>query len=214
MAFSFVKVKDFIVGNIKVKQFTEKLPTRGDNGIYYHSPNGCTVINNAAIIWIPKNASSLLREVDKTYYDYSKVKVNEYWAILRDPYQRWKSGACEFLLRYPEHSEYFYDNISKIEFDAHTAPQLRFLPINEKINLVTLEGRGLEILHSRLNLFAKFGGIDNVPTVNSSLNHQKSEIFKQLDQVIDRNLVKLIEEYYYDDMQLYSKVVKGEYATH
>ena len=103
---------------------------------YKHAPYLCTLDNKDAIVWIPKNASSLIR---LAYYrrhgedsnwrgiDWRKHRIDQFHVILRDPYKRWISGMQEFYLHNQDKEEMILDTIEKIEFDEHTVPQSDFL---------------------------------------------------------------------------------------
>jgi len=103
-------------------------------GQCYKHPSGL------AYIHIPKNASSFTRETliksEFTLDNYKNTHCDLVMAVLRDPYERWITGAVEFITR-----TYSNKKVSEIvnminagelifdqfEFDEHTARQTKFL---------------------------------------------------------------------------------------
>lgn len=156
----------------------------------------CSRAGNSAIIWIPKNASSSLRALGLKEDNFTSFKVEEYWAILRDPFSRWKSGVVEYIKRNLDKTEYVLNNLHNIEFDEHTTPQCDFLPIGEKINFVKKNAEGLQKLCRNLNL-------PPLRNVNKSIiDFNKIPIYTKLEKRITPNIHKLVKEYYSRDYYL------------
>jgi len=112
-----------------------------DNRKHVHHFGRCLVENDKddalKFIFIPKNASSFTRNLlinnnfKLSNYQKSKNFDSPTIVTLRDPYDRWITGALEYLVRkFPDPVPFFddetwlYDNI---EVDPHTARQTKFL---------------------------------------------------------------------------------------
>jgi hypothetical protein len=85
---------------------------------------------------IPKNASSWLKDqIDGTLFNYvtDSIPDSTYIIVLRDPIERWISGAAQSFIGCSTEDDYFFLNIGfnaifdQILFDEHTAPQKAFL---------------------------------------------------------------------------------------
>ena len=167
-----------------------------------------------AYVWIPKNGSSSIRhhfgmDASDNFYDFDVV---HYWAFIRDPYTRWKSGIIEWLYRrengfHPDDFEnisqaveYVGDNIWQIEFDEHTTPQYKFLDFEGPTTYVSLD------IANSLAMTDLGGGKYQVVKGNQSQgNLRKTMLMKDLDKMITPELIKAIDDFYERDYDLISQ---------
>jgi hypothetical protein len=155
------------------------------------------MINNDAVIWIPKNASSLLRTYDPKRYLCTDYIVNNYIVFLRDPYLRWKSGVSEYFIRHEADGEYILDNIAKIEFDEHTVPQSNFIPFKGKYRYFDLDNGGLIHFNKLYKVWE-----ETVILHASAESSAKMDFMDKIESAVSKHLAKKIKEYYADDYSL------------
>jgi len=175
--------------------------------IHEHQLGSCCLISGSAWLTIPKNASSLLRELSKhdgllyneTIFNYPLT------VVIRDPVDRWVSGMSEYLSR--KTGGYFvianqptYDDLyNKIEYDAHTAPQHRFFE-NFTVNQFYL----FEDIPS---LFPKSERINSMDS--TWMRRQvKDWVLSKMDDRLEKQIIK----YYEKDYQLYQELKKQRNA--
>ena len=166
---------------------------------YEHEFGQCSRVNDNALIWIPKNASESIRHLGFKHDNFNSFEVKEYWAILRDPFSRWKSGILQLLNKKPHKINSVFDNLERVEFDVHTVPQSNFLPIGVNINFVPLNSKGIKRLLNELKL-------PPLPHKNSTAdNINKISNLTELEKHITPKIIKRVKEYYAKDYYLFSK---------
>jgi len=126
--------------------------------IYSHEIGKCTKVYNNALVYIPKNASTLLRnwcqkQTDTNISDsnYLDFEVDKYYVLIRDPFDRWVSGVTEYYYRNKFQVEHILDRIEMIEFDEHTTPQNQFLNFDYTKNtvFVPMDRKGIGYLNNK-----------------------------------------------------------------
>jgi len=126
--------------------------------IHSHEIGKCTKVYNNALVHIPKNASTLLRnwclkQTDTNISDsnYLDFKVDKYYVLIRDPFDRWVSGVTEYYYRNKFQIEHILDRIDMIEFDEHTTPQNQFLNFDYTKNtvFVPMDRKGMGYLNNK-----------------------------------------------------------------
>jgi hypothetical protein len=112
--------------------FATQVPFSWHLGACYSKPG-----DQLLYVHIPKNASSFTRDkltgvgFELLNYHYAQKYTNPVVAVLRDPFERWISGALEYLVKQftdPERAINSKEVLFKhFEVDEHTARQTKFL---------------------------------------------------------------------------------------
>ena len=167
--------------------------------LHEHEFGLCSRVNDNALIWIPKNATDSIRSLGYKDDNFNSFEVKEYWAILRDPYSRWKSGILELLSRKQDKINFVLNNLEQVEFDEHTVPQSNFLPIGVNINFVSMNLEGIKRLEKKLKLLP----LEN--NNNSKEDINKAPILTKLEKHITPIITERVKEYYAKDYYLLNK---------
>ena len=121
---------------------------------------GSTSVSSALMLNCPKFISldKLKSDKDPDYLaKYFVESDHKFFAVTRDPAQRWISGLNEFMCRYKPPMDWVVNQIKngKYIFDEHTGPQTAFLRLclenSGKLELLKLDGD----LSAKVNLFMK-----------------------------------------------------------
>jgi hypothetical protein len=144
-----------------------------------------------------------------------------FFAITRDPVERWISGLNEFMCRYKPPLEWIVSQIKnkKYIFDEHTGPQKVFLRLclenNGKLKLIKLD----QDLSPKVNVFIKNHIIDEVerfkykPFIIPHLRNSRYFVpnYKSICNKIYHNYIEPDKTYfdslYKDDYELYASGV-------
>ena len=167
--------------------------------LHEHEFGQCSRVNDNALIWIPKNASESIRHLGFKHDNFNSFEVKEYWAILRDPFSRWKSGILQLLNKKPHKINSVFDNLERVEFDVHTVPQSNFLPIGVNINFVPMNSVGIKRLEKKLKLLP----LENNNSSKEDIN--KVPILTKLEKHITPKIIERVKEYYAKDYYLLDK---------
>jgi len=204
----------------KVDPYTS-LTNENAVSLHNHILGQCLRVKNHAIIYIPKNASSLLRTcisnnkaVPACWYDFN---VREFWVILRDPFERWISGTVEHL---KEFSINDYNEASTraklIYIDQHTAPQIWFLKgcftSGKKINYVYLNKDGLNLVDSKLKIFSSKYSNSIPPKVHHTYTDDSKKFYVDMVHKIltdNPSLPESIKKFYSEDYKLINEHLPG-----
>jgi hypothetical protein len=164
----------------------------------------CSKCNNDAIVWIPKNGSTSIRDYfSETIYSYYAWEVDTYHVILRDPYTRWISGVCEYIKKYNAELDLIIEDIDKgrLIFAEFTTPQVNFLDFNGDTIFYNLEDNAINKIFDYFNIDA------NIPwRKKSSTNAYRSKLKKKLlKRLKTRKIYKKIYDFYAQDYELVRK---------
>jgi hypothetical protein len=179
----------------------------------------CTKKNQTALIIIPKNASSTIKQLKNPHWYYMNDKISNIVVFLRDPIDRWVSGWAQAWALFDSQSPISIDYLdiigeesfkkiafAKIELDGHTMPQYNHI---EKIiddhrsKFFLLNDDGLEKANSYYNLWDKKIPKLNVTEPNTFKHKLKTFLNKAIDE--DGLLVNKIVKYYKRDYELIRK---------
>lgn len=161
----------------------------------------CSKYNNDAIVWIPKNGSTSIRDYfSETVYSYYAWQVETYHVILRDPYIRWVSGVCEYIKKYNVKLDDIIEDIDKgrLVFAEYTTPQVDFLDFDGPTIYYNLEDNAIHKIFTYFHIDA------NIPwRKKTSTNAYRSELKKKLlKRIKTRKMYKKIYDFYTDDYKL------------
>ncbi|NDB28600.1 hypothetical protein EB151_03510 [archaeon] len=188
---------------------------------------GTNIDPHRHFVWIPKNASSGLRDNYNERTTFPKKGITNATVFLRHPYFRWKSGVMQYLFRQIRdlenitekdlnyNSQLILDLIrdNKLIFDEHTSPQMDFLtwePHDDNcIGSDEIENweyylidRGDDV--SRFESVYSYAFPNGIGFLNvTSTNRIKMKFQMDLDTVISKHTINNIREIYHDDFSLY-----------
>jgi len=218
-SFTF-KLRDGIDGQqIHKEGFVNCFWNKTDKLVYMHIDKcGSTSVSSAFMLNCPDFLSldNFNSDKDPDYLAKYFVKSDHtFFAVTRDPAQRWISGLNEFMCRYRPPIDWVIGQIEngKYIFDEHTGPQKAFLRLclenDAKLKLIKLDGD----LTVKLNLFIKNNTSNYKPFPVPHLRDSTyfTPNFKPLCAKIYTNYVeqdnKRFLELYESDYELYSKGV-------
>lgn len=218
-SFTF-KLRDGIEGQeIHKEGFINCFWNKSDKLIYMHIDKcGSTSVSSALMLNCPKFISldKLKSDKDPDYLaKYFVESDHKFFAVTRDPVQRWISGLNEFMCRYKPPMDWVISQIKngKYIFDEHTGPQTAFLRLclenMGKLELLKLDGD----LSAKVNLFMKNNTSEYKPFPVPHLRDSKyfTPNFKPLCAKIYTEYVepnnKEFLDLYESDYELYAKGV-------
>ena len=213
-----LKLRDGIAGQeIHKEGFINCFWNKSDRLIYMHIDKcGSTSVSSALMLNCPKFISldKLKSDKDPDYLaKYFVESDHKFFAVTRDPAQRWISGLNEFMCRYKPPMDWVVNQIKngKYIFDEHTGPQTAFLRLclenRGKLELLKLDGD----LSAKVNLFMKNNTSEYKPFPVPHLRDSKyfTPNFKPLCAKIYTEYVepnnKEFLDLYESDYELYAK---------
>jgi hypothetical protein len=164
--------------------------------------------DKAIITLIPKNVSTAISSFCAwNKCDYTAVNRRNYIVVLRDPVDRWISGATEYVWRSTHiHGAKLEDiDLSQIELDRHTKPQYEFIKMLDlkRTMFYKFDSTVLHRLQADWNCFRKTAKLDIVNQIADSADKTavRAYVRSHLPQ-----LESQILSYYADDFQLTNSV--------
>jgi hypothetical protein len=213
------KLRSGLEGQIHKEGFINCFWHKTSKLVYMHIDKcGSTSVSSALKLHCPNFLSLDLLKTDKDPDYLAKYFVESghtFFAVTRDPVQRWISGLNEFMCRYKPPIDWVIKQVEngKYIFDEHTGPQTVFLRLcleNEgKLKLIKLDGD----LSAKVNLFVKNHTSDYKPFEVPHLRDSKyfTPNFKPLCAKIYTEYVepnnKRFCDLYESDYDLYAKGV-------
>jgi hypothetical protein len=175
----------------------------------------CSIRNDVAIIKIPKCASSSINLATKGWMHCFSDELGPgltITGIVRDPVERWVSGATQYLMLLPEREGYW---ILRAWMDEYTWPELSGRPVVDMHTCPqSWHYEGLPVM--KLFKFRNFEGLwdylagKGVPLpVMDHVSHNRwdyhVEVKSKIQGVIDDNpfFRESLEKFYKDDMELF-----------
>jgi hypothetical protein len=169
--------------------------------------NGLTFIN------IPKNASSFVKGYllsdNWTQCDHL-VNSQTYFAILRDPIERWLSGIAQYQFNSNQYEMNIADIFKNITFDDHTELQSYFLQTVDLSKTIFLKcDDNLKL--NLINYFKTQGhdiGWRIMPNINASTEDIRSTLKDNMRQLVDSNpdYMLQLKKHFAADYELINKV--------
>ena len=213
------KLRSGLEGQIHKEGFINCFWHKTSKLVYMHIDKcGSTSVSSALKLHCPNFLSLDLLKTDKDPDYLAKYFVESghtFFAVTRNPVQRWISGLNEFMCRYKPPIDWVIKQIEngKYIFDEHTGPQTAFLRLcleNEgKLKLIKLDGD----LSTKVNLLVKNHTSDYKPFEVPHLRDSKyfTPNFKPLCAKIYTEYVepnnKRFCDLYESDYELYAKGV-------
>lgn len=161
--------------------------------------------DKAVIALIPKNASTAISAYccwQPT--DYTAINRRNYIAVIRDPVDRWISGATEYLWRSQrfEGTDLSSFDLDRIHLDKHTQPQFTFIDMldSKRTILYPFSPDLLIRMQQDWKCFRKSATLDFINTINTD----ESKI-KVRDYVVANANFNKIKDFYSRDFELYQK---------
>ena len=144
------------------------------------------------------------------------VKDHIFFAITRDPVQRWISGVNEFICRFEPDFDWVVDQVKnkKYIFDEHTGPQTSFLKLctdnNANLKLIKLDSK----LSAKVNLLIKKNLCKEdlekyEPFLISHLRNSKD-----FDPNYRPLCAKIYKDYIEPDREEFDKLYQGDYELY
>jgi hypothetical protein len=173
--------------------FATQVPFSWHLGACYGRPG-----DQLLYVHIPKNASTFTRDklIDLGFetlnYHHEQKYANPVIAVLRDPFERWISGAVEYLVR-QNIDPIEYINTEEVAFehfevDEHTARQTKFLHGLDTNNITFLKCDR----NYKKNLFHFFN--KNNIVLNSKIGWRNASILSPVKQKLKPLLLKKINQ--------------------
>tara|TARA_A100001035_G_scaffold273933_1_gene265134 strand:- start:259 stop:987 length:729 start_codon:yes stop_codon:yes gene_type:complete len=140
-------------------------------------------------------------------------KNHIFFAITRDPVQRWISGLNEFICRFQPDMDWVIDQVKskKYIFDEHTGPQTSFLRLctdnNANLKLIKLD----KLLSPKVNLFIKNNlCAEDLKTYEPFLiPHLRDS--RDFDPNYKPLCAKIYQDYVESDREEFDKLYQGDY---
>ncbi len=144
------------------------------------------------------------------------VKDHIFFAITRDPVQRWISGLNEFICRFEPDFDWVVDQVKnkKYIFDEHTGPQTSFLKLctdnNANLKLIKLDSK----LSPKVNLFIKKN------LCKEDLERYEPFLIDHLRNSKDFHpnyrplCAKIYKDYIESDKEEFDKLYRGDYELY
>ncbi len=213
------KMRSGLEGQIHKEGFINCFWNKTSKLVYMHIDKcGSTSVSSALKLYCPNFLSLDLLKTDKDPDYLAKYFVESdhtFFAVTRDPAQRWISGLNEFMCRYKPPIDWVIGQIEKGKFifDEHTGPQTTFLRLclenQGKVKLIKLDGD----LSVKVNLFMKNNTEDykpfHVPHLRDSkyfTPNYKPLCAKIYTEYVEQDNERFLE-LYESDYELYSKGV-------
>jgi hypothetical protein len=211
------KMRSGLEGQIHKEGFINCFWNKTSKLVYMHIDKcGSTSVSSALKLHCPNFLSLDLLKTDKDPDYLAKYFVESdhtFFAVTRDPVQRWISGLNEFMCRYKPPIDWVIGQIEKGKFifDEHTGPQTTFLRLclenQGKVKLIKLEGD----LSVKVNLFMKNNTEDykpfHVPHLRDSkyfTPNYKPICAKIYTEYVEQDNERFLE-LYESDYELYAK---------
>jgi hypothetical protein len=161
--------------------------------------------DKAVIALIPKNASTAISAYCAwTPTDYTAINRRNYIAVIRDPVDRWVSGATEYIWRCQrfEGIEPSSFDLNKIHLDKHTQPQVTFIDMLDpkRVILYPFGPDLLTRMQDDWNCFRKTAKLQVINTIDTD----ESKI-KVREHVIANADFDKVREFYSRDFDVYQK---------
>lgn len=159
--------------------------------------------DKACIVLIPKNASTAISAYCSwTPTDYKHINRRTYIAVIRDPIDRWISGATEYLWRCQQFDNVDIRsfNLEKLHLDKHTQPQHTFIEMLDlnRTKLYQFEPNLLHRMQKDWNCFRKTATLDIINTIDGNKNKVKIRNY-----VTEHANYNKINDFYAKDLELF-----------
>jgi len=159
--------------------------------------------DKACIVLIPKNASTAISAYCSwTPTDYKHINRRTYIAVIRDPIDRWISGATEYLWRCQQfdNTDIRSFNLEKLHLDKHTQPQHTFIEMLDpnRTKLYQFEPNLLHRMQEDWNCFRKTATLDIINTIDGNRNKVKIRNY-----VTEHANYNKINDFYAKDLELF-----------
>jgi hypothetical protein len=173
-------------------------PTNADQSCYVYVPiTKCASTYLGNLLPAPKFSSRLWQTNDAIQLP---DRGNTWWfVVLRDPWERWVSGATHWLTHCKEWQEKIEHVIDIMEMDVHTCPQAQFLTDTDPDRTVYMAYRTDIGTHPWFH--NKGWRLHTVPQERYNTT-ERTDIRDQLLSRLDQQKISRIREYYQEDYEL------------
>ena len=162
--------------------------------------------DKAVIALIPKNASTAISAycVWKPT-DYTTVNRKTYIAVIRDPVERWISGATEYVWRCQkfEGIDPKSFDLSKIHLDKHTQPQFTFIDMLDarRTKLYAFGPNVLTQMQADWKCFRKTAKLQIINTISTDPSKVKVR-----DYIIKNADFDKVKTFYSQDQEIFNSI--------